>query len=87
MEITQSWPTGCWPDPPRLQHLQPPDRRQVLRLPADRDRRDGLVRAAGLLALLPGWERLRGACAEVALAGELGIPCFPLRDVILGESG
>lgn len=45
------------------------------------------VRAAGLLALLPGWERSRGACAEVALAGELGIPCLPLRDVILGENG
>jgi hypothetical protein len=45
------------------------------------------VRAAGLLALLPGWELSRGACAEAALAGELGIPCFPLRDVIRGEHG
>ena len=45
------------------------------------------VRAAGLLALLPGWERSRGACAEVAQAGELGIPCFPLRDVIRCEHG
>lgn len=45
------------------------------------------VRAAGLLALLPGWQESLGACAEVALANELGIPCFPLCDVIRGESG
>lgn len=45
------------------------------------------VRAASMLALLPGWQESRGACAEVALAGELGTPCFQLRDVILGENG
>jgi hypothetical protein len=44
------------------------------------------VRGASLLALLPGWESSRGALAEVALAGELGIPCYPLLDVIAGES-
>jgi hypothetical protein len=44
------------------------------------------VRGASLLALLPGWRLSRGALAEVALAGELGIPCYPLPDVIAGES-
>lgn len=43
------------------------------------------VRGASLLALLPGWHESRGACAEVALANELGIPCYPLLSVISGE--
>lgn len=44
------------------------------------------VRRASLLALLPGWHESRGACAEVQLANELGIPCHSLIDVIAGES-
>ena len=44
------------------------------------------VRAASLLALLPGWHQSRGAQAEVSLANDLGIPCYPLHEVVAGES-
>lgn len=45
------------------------------------------VRAASLLALLPGWERSKGALLEVETARELGIPVFSLKDVLAGEAG
>ncbi len=44
------------------------------------------VRGAALLALLPGWHQSRGAQAEVSLANDLGIPCYPLHEVVAGES-
>lgn len=44
------------------------------------------VRGAALLALLPGWHQSRGAQAEVSLANDLGIPCYPLQDVLAGEA-
>ena len=45
------------------------------------------VRAASLLALLPGWERSKGARLEVKTAQQLGIPVFSLKDVLAGEAG
>lgn len=56
-------------------------------IPAMRMSLMAILAQADGLALLPGWERSKGACVEVYVARTLGMPVKPVDAWILGDEG
>lgn len=42
---------------------------------------------ADAVVALTGWEKSRGACAEVAVARALGLPVYGVEELLKGEAG